>query len=166
MNLHVRPAVFEDIPRMLQLRDAGRAIMLQSGNLHQWAEGHPTEATLRADIEKGQSFLVVDGTQIVGMFACVDGPDPTYLNIYEGQWLDDTRPYKVIHRVASTPDSHGVFDALIRFTATQTDNIRIDTHRDNAIMQRLILRNGFTYCGIIYLLNGDERLAYQRLQLK
>ena len=25
-----------------------------------------------------------------------------------------------------------------------------------------IERYGFTYCGIIYLLNGDERLAYQK----
>ena len=42
-------------------------------------------------------------------------------------------------------------------------NIRIDTHRDNRIMQHLLERHGFRYCGIIYLLSGDERLAYQRL---
>jgi len=24
------------------------------------------------------------------------------------------------------------------------------------------LKHGFTYCGIIYLLSGDERLAYQK----
>lgn len=40
-------------------------------------------------------------------------------------------------------------------------NIRIDTHRDNRIMQHNILKYGFSYCGIIYLLSGDERLAYQ-----
>ena len=38
----------------------------------------------------------------------------------------------------------------------------IDTHRDNKIMQHNILKHGFTYCGIIYLLSGDERLAYQK----
>jgi hypothetical protein len=42
-------------------------------------------------------------------------------------------------------------------------NIRIDTHRDNHIMQHNIAKHGFAYCGIIYLANGDERLAYQRL---
>jgi len=36
-------------------------------------------------------------------------------------------------------------------------NIRIDTHRDNRIMQHVISKYGFTYCGIIYLANGDER---------
>ena len=42
-------------------------------------------------------------------------------------------------------------------------NIRIDTHKDNSIMQHNILKHGFSYCGIIYLLSGDERLAYQRI---
>ena len=31
-------------------------------------------------------------------------------------------------------------------------------------MQRVILKNGFTYCGIIHLKNGDERLAYQKAE--
>ena len=31
------------------------------------------------------------------------------------------------------------------------------------IMQHNILKHGFTYCGIIYLLSGDERLAYQKV---
>ena len=31
------------------------------------------------------------------------------------------------------------------------------------IMQHNIEKHGFTYCGIIYLANGDERMAYQKL---
>ena len=42
-------------------------------------------------------------------------------------------------------------------------NIRIDTHKDNKIMQGLLARHGFSYCGIIYLKNGSPRLAYQRV---
>jgi hypothetical protein len=29
-------------------------------------------------------------------------------------------------------------------------------------MQHNIAKHGFSYCGIIYLLSGDERLAYQK----
>jgi hypothetical protein len=29
-------------------------------------------------------------------------------------------------------------------------------------MQHNIMKHGFSYCGIICLANGDERLAYQR----
>ncbi len=31
-------------------------------------------------------------------------------------------------------------------------------------MQHVMQRCGFAYCGIIYLANGDERLAYQRVE--
>ena len=45
-----------------------------------------------------------------------------------------------------------------------TDNIRIDTHKDNTIMQHNLDRYGFKYCGIIHIASGAERLAYQRLK--
>ncbi len=163
MNLHIRLATPSDVPRMLCLRDMALDIMIQSGNPHQWSEGYPAEATLQQDITLGQSYLVVQDEEVVGMFALADGPDPTYTKIYEGEWLDDSKPYKVLHRIASTPDSHGVFAAIIAFSMQQSSNLRIDTHRDNRIMQHLILKHGFAYCGIIYLLNGDERLAYQQI---
>ena len=38
-------------------------------------------------------------------------------------------------------------------------------HRDNHIMQHLLAKHGFSQCGIIHLLNGDERLAYQKVKL-
>jgi len=41
-------------------------------------------------------------------------------------------------------------------------HLRIDTHRDNKIMQHNLTKHGFSYCGVIYLASGDERLAYQR----
>ena len=89
-------------------------------------------------------------------------PEPTYATIYDGKWVDDTRQYHVVHRIASMPDAHGVFKSIMDFGFKQECNIRIDTHRDNHIMQHVIMKYGFTYCGIIFLLNGDERLAYQR----
>ena len=33
------------------------------------------------------------------------------------------------------------------------------------VMQHNILKHGFIYCGIIYLLSGDERLAYQKTRI-
>ena len=49
------------------------------------------------------------------------------------------------------------------FCLSRENNIRIDTHRDNTIMQHVIQKHGFSYCGIIYLANGDERMAYQKV---
>ena len=52
---------------------------------------------------------------------------------------------------------------IIAWSREREHNLRIDTHRDNHIMQHCIRKAGFQYCGIIYLANGDERLAYQML---
>ena len=59
--------------------------------------------------------------------------------------------------------AHGVFRAIMDWCFSRDCNIRIDTHRDNRIMQHVILGYGFSYCGIIYLASGDERLAYQKI---
>ena len=43
-------------------------------------------------------------------------------------------------------------------------SLRIDTHRQNIPMQNSLVKNGFRYCGIIYLESGDERIAYQKVE--
>ena len=68
-----------------------------------------------------------------------------------------------MHRIASYPEIHGVFRAIMDWCFERDGNIRIDTHRDNHIMQHNILKYGFRYCGIIHLASGDERLAYQKM---
>ena len=40
--------------------------------------------------------------------------------------------------------------------------MKIDTHRENRVMQKLLEKNGFTYCGIIYAEDGSRRMAYQK----
>ena len=85
-----------------------------------------------------------------------------YYNIYKGQWTKDSIPYHVIHRIASVPEVHGIFKGILDFCFAKEQYIRIDTHRDNHIMRHNMEKYGFTYCGIIYLANGDERLAFQK----
>ncbi len=133
-----------------------------SGNMHQWGEGYPSETVIMADMEKNSGFVIEDGGKIVGYFAFLPSPEPTYYNIYKGKWLNDEEPYHVVHRIASYPDAHGIFSSIMEYCFSHDPNIRIDTHRDNKIMQHNIAKHGFTYCGIIYLASGDERLAYQK----
>ena len=42
-------------------------------------------------------------------------------------------------------------------------SIKNDTHRDNKSMQRFQAKAGFEYCGIIYLADGAERIAFEKL---
>ena len=67
----------------------------------------------------------------------------------------------VIHRIASDGVCSGVLASAVRFAMERTGSLRIDTHENNRIMRQLLGEYGFTYCGIIYLENGEERLAFQ-----
>ena len=41
--------------------------------------------------------------------------------------------------------------ACFAFCAARGLALRIDTHRDNTVMQDLLRKNGFVYCGVIHL---------------
>ena len=159
----VRSATYNDVPSIMAVTAAARGIMRASGNMNRWVDGYPPRDRIEADIACGGGFVIESEGLIAGYFAFLPSPEPTYSVIYDGSWLDDIAPYHVVHRIASYPEVHGIFAAMLRFCASREPNIRIDTHRDNLIMQHLLARHGFTYCGIIYLASGAERLAYQRI---
>ncbi len=166
MSRIIREAKPADIPGIMQVMEAAKKIMRSSGNMHQWGDGYPSEAVLFGDMEKHGGFVIEDSDHIVGYFAFLPSPEPTYSKIYDGEWLDDVQSYHVIHRIASYPDVHGIFSDIMDFCFSRDANIRIDTHKDNHIMQHNIEKHGFTYCGIVYLASGDERLAYQKMRKK
>ena len=75
--------------------------------------------------------------------------------VYEGRGL-----FRQQITAMSCPDCKTIQNIVVG--GIICSNIRIDTHRDNRIMRHNIEKHGFAYCGIIYLANGDERLAYQK----
>ena len=162
-ELTIRLSEERDIPRIMELFDAARRIMRSDGNMNQWVNGYPSEDVAREDIRRGVSYVVEHDGSVVGTFACVPGVEPTYLRIDGGKWVDGDAPYVTVHRLASTPESHGVARACFDWAWERMHNVRVDTHEDNGIMRHCIQSSGFEYCGIIYLANGDERLAYQKV---
>ena len=158
----IRKAKIADLPDLYDVFEHAKQIMRNSGNLHQWDNNYPGEKLLRQDIEKGQLY-VVEEDGIVACFVLQEGDDPTYAKI-DGAWRSSS-PYMTIHRIAKRGGS-SIFKEVMAFAKTKSKHLRIDTHADNAIMQHLIIENGFHYCGIIYLENGDRRLAYEYLELE
>ena len=157
--MFIRPATEADLPALRPVFEAAKGIMRADGNLEQWAApGFPGDALLLRDIARGGGFII-ERERIVAYFALLPSPEPTY-DYIEGAWLTD-EPYGVIHRMASYPEEHGIFAAIIDFAAARFAHLRIDTHRDNRIMQHLIEKHGFTYCGVIWLEDGTVRLAYE-----
>ncbi len=157
----VRPASMMDLPRILAVYDAARIYMRNSGNPHQWGDsGYPERELLEEDIKKGRLFVIEENGTVRGVFAFMLGADPTYGYIEDGRWPND-QPYGTIHRIASDGKTRGVFAKAFAFAKTRADEIRVDTHKDNKTMQHVVEKQGFIRCGIIYLENGDPRIAYQ-----
>lgn len=162
--MDIRIAHKEDLAEVMAVLAAAKGIMRASGNDGQWVNGYPSEEVILEDIGRGNGFVVLDDGRIVAYFAFIASPEPTYARIYNGAWLNDSLPYHVVHRIGSYPEVHRVFMTVMDWCFERDPNIRIDTHRDNRIMQHCIDRYGFSYCGIIYLESGDERLAYQLIR--
>lgn len=160
-ELIIRQSTIADIPRMREIFAHARQFMVETGNPNQWTNDYPSEEFLRDDIGSGDSYVCIQDGKIVATFLLRGGIDPTYNEIFGGAWLNDA-PYATIHRIASDGTVKGILHTAMQFALQRFDNIRIDTHRDNKVMQRAVLKEGFQYCGIIYCWSGDERLAYQR----
>lgn len=154
-------AVREDLPHLMELYDAARAFMRSRGNTVQWVGGYPSRELILEGIESGDQYVCTHDGRIVATFWFAVRPEPTYAEIYDGSWLDDA-PYGVVHRLASDGSVKGVGEMCLEWCLDRCGNIRVDTHRDNAVMQDLLLRIGYEKCGVIIIGDGTPREAFQR----
>lgn len=163
MITRIRPSTHADLPEVMEMYDIARGFMRSNGNMSQWTDGYPSEALIASEIDAGHSFVCENEKgEIVGTFCFIIGDDPTYEIIYEGEWLNQ-EIYGAVHRIASAGKEKGVAEACFRWCFTQCRNVRVDTHRDNLVMLRLMEKLGFSYCGIIYVFKDEARLAYHKI---
>ncbi len=157
----IRPSNLQHIDAIMAIYDKAKEFMRRHGNPTQWREGYPPRDLIVAEISQGRHFSCFYGHDIVGVFSFIMGEDSTYGYIEDGAWLNDA-PYGTIHRLASSGVVPGIAGACIEWCAKRCGNLRADTHRDNLVMQHILLRHAFVRCGIIYVQNGSKRIAYQR----
>ncbi len=168
--LIIRKSIKDDIAPLMALFTEARSTIAKLG-INQWQDGYPNEEVIREDLEHSRSFAVEFDGEVVGTFALMYHGEPTYDVIRDGNWLSgEDKAYLAIHRVAVAVKSRGtgISSAIMSFAAGEALNagkgsLRIDTHEGNVVMRRMLEKNGFTYCGIIYLENGDPRVAYERI---
>jgi GNAT superfamily N-acetyltransferase len=110
----------------------------------------------------------------VAAYSFLTDGERDYDTIYEGKWRTDHTPYAAVHRVtvaqhlrgrgASTQMMEQIFAEA---RAGGFASVRIDTHEGNIPMRRMLEKNGFVYCGIVYLHGGPDdgakRVGYERL---
>ena len=167
--MRIRKSTEQDFSRMMEIYTYARDFMAEHGNPRQWGITHwPPEDLIHQDIREGNSYVCVnDEGKVIGTFYFIQGKDiePTYREMSEGAWLDDS-PYGVVHRIASDGSEKGIGSFCINWAYDQCGHIRIDTHCDNTVMQNLMKKLGFTQCGIIYVVeDNDPRLAYEKSEI-
>ena len=160
-HMQIRQALPAQLPEIMNIYAQARAYMAAHGNPSQWKDGYPARELVQRDLENGCCMVCMEDGQILGVFSCLPGPDPTYLDIEDGAWPDD-RPYGVIHRISVRAHQKGVASFCFAYGLRRFGVLRIDTHRDNLPMQKALAKNGFARCGVIHLENGEERIAYQK----
>ncbi len=158
----IRKTKIADMAACEEIYASAREYMRSSGNPDQWKNSYPGTVEILSDIASGCGYVVEDEGEIVAVFYFAPGPDPTYAEIYEGEWKSN-EPYGVIHRVAVKYHGRGIIDFIFGECFMAAGHLRIDTHRDNIPMQKALRRNGFEYCGIIHLGNGDGRMAFEKI---
>lgn len=166
--MEFRHAVVSDLEGIMRIiRDAKQ--ILKSAHIDQWQMGYPDEATIREDIEKSQSFVLTKDSKIVAAAAVTFLEEHDYKGIYEGRW-SGCDSYAVIHRLAISSEMArtGLGDHFLKriedfIREKQFPCIRTDTHEDNVRMQKLLIRNGFHFRGIIYIGGTDKRRAFEKI---
>ncbi len=173
--MDIRVTTPADLDAVMTIIEEARGTMAALG-IDQWQNGTPDRAMLTRDMAEGQGRVVTVDREIVGTFALIYGGEPTYEVIQEGKWLTSDRDadgsisYIAIHRVAVSVARRGsgIAAAMIEYAESYArilgkTSLRIDTHKGNTVMRRMLEKNGFIHCGTIRLQNGDPRVAYEKV---
>lgn len=137
----------------------------KSLGFEQWHSDYPTQQTIMDDIKNKSGYAFIEGGKIIGYCCIMIGDEPAYHEI-EGNWKTN-RPYAVVHRMAFSAAARGgglskKAIQLIKNYCIQNDvtAIRVDTQDENKVMQHILEREGFAYCGLIHF-DGGPKLAYE-----
>lgn len=160
--MEIRKTTIEELDTVMAIYKRARQFMAEHDNPTQWGEDKPSRQQIESDILAGKSHVCVEGDVIAAVFYFAHEEDPTYKKIYNGNWLNaDT--YAVVHRIASAGTIKGAGTFCMNWASSQCDNLKIDTHTDNYVMQNMLKKCGFVHCGTIYLEDGEERMAFHKV---
>ncbi|HAT4111912.1 TPA: GNAT family N-acetyltransferase [Clostridium perfringens] len=165
--MEFRQAKISDLDQIVEIIELSKKYLKET-KVDQWQDGYPAKEDLRRDIESGNSYVLTNKDEIVATTVISLDGESTYNSIFNGEWITNEE-YIVMHRVAvhDKYKGKGIFKELIKEAESLALNkgifsIKIDTHRDNISMQRAVVKNNFKRCGIIYLEDRSERIAFEK----
>ena len=161
--MEIRKTRIEELDKVMEVYARARMFMAEHNNPNQWKNNKPTRAQIEKDIRAGKHYICEEKGQIAAVFYFAHETDPTYVKIQDGAWLND-KDYAVVHRIAASGLIKGAGSFCMNWASSQCDNIKIDTHADNYVMQNMLKKCGFVPCGTIYLEDGEARIGFQKTE--
>lgn len=166
--MEFRRTVEKDIDNIMMIIGQAQAYLKDQG-VDQWQDGYPNREVIKSDINYGYSYAFLENNQLIGTAAVSFDIEESYKVIHEGKWITEG-DYAVIHRIAVEKNCKGLGMAASMIHHIEqlclekgVTSIKIDTHEDNLSMQKMLGKNNFKYCGVIYLEDGSKRLAYEKV---
>ncbi|WP_455662087.1 GNAT family N-acetyltransferase [Pradoshia sp.] len=165
--MEFRKAAPSDLNRIMEIIKDAQFYLKELG-IDQWQNQYPSEETILTDIRNGHGYVLLEEGKIIATVAISFDGERTYEHIYDGAWLTH-QDYAVIHRLAvgKASKGKGISNDIMKLAEElckdrDIPSIKIDTHKHNVVMQHILQKNGYTYCGIIYVEDGSKRLAYEK----
>jgi GNAT superfamily N-acetyltransferase len=160
-DLLVRRAHEDDLPRLADLLGACRAQMQRDG-IDQWDDVYPTEATLRADVRAGTSYVAATPERpIVGAIVVDQREEPEYAAV---PWHFTRAPVGIVHRLMIHPRCwrRGLARHLMGFAEAEARRLgcralRLDTFTGNAPSLALYESLGYRAAGVVHFRKGEFR---------
>ena len=166
--MEFRKTTKKDIESIMKIIDEAK-IYFKENKINQWQDGYPNDNVIEEDIKNGCSYVLLKDCNVIGTSVIDFNGEETYNKIYQGKWLTDKK-YGVMHRIAidNSYKGLGIASEIIKNAEklcieNDIESIRVDTHKDNISMQKLLKKNGFAYCGIIYLEDKSVRVAFEKI---
>lgn len=182
--MNFRKSTFDDSDIILEIIEKAKAELKKMG-LDQWQKGYPNREVIESDVKKGISYVLEETAEnnenseekvsgkIVGTIVLSPEREEPYSKI-EGKWITDDDDYMVVHRMAVDSDvkNKGLATKILEFSEgvcieNKILSLKADTHENNEPMKRLLAKNGFSFCGLIYLDRepdlGAKRIAYEKI---
>ncbi len=170
-----RAAVEDDLPAILEIVQYARRT-LKKQRVDQWQGVYPDEAAFRADLARGECFVVLHGEEIAAFFTLSLREEACYAEITDGKWTEGMACC-TLHRASVAKDyrGSGMAEKLIGCVEQQARAfglrcIRTDTHKKNKPMQRLLRESGFRYRGNVMVASepghDPARQAYEKILKK
>lgn len=163
--MNFREAKKEDIESILEVISHAKEYMKRN-NSTQWNENYPNKETIINDIEKNIGYVLIVENLIRGYMVVEFSDDEIYKNI-KGKWKTFGN-YASIHRCAIHKElrGQGYGSELFKFAeklalSKNIRSVRGDTAPENETMKHLFNKNGYEYCGTVFI--DGEKIAYEKL---